>query len=241
MRAGLFAAVAVVSLMPFTAQASLIYDLRSGGSAATTSGTGYNRAYSFDVGSVGMTMSAWATTGSGGRLQSAQAQRFDSGVGVCNRREGLNCGTGSHQVDNSNGGDFLLFSFDSAVEFKSIVIDPYGVWDRDVTYFVAELDSVGSLAGLTLSALAAQWDTSSVHVFNGIGIGPLTLNLAATGKHLLFGAYSGSGNILPDSFKVRSLTVEKVAQVPEPGSFALLGTALAGLGLGLRRARSRKA
>lgn len=243
MRKYMFGVVAaVIAMQPAFALADYVYDLRSNGSAASATGSGYNKQHNFASGPVGMTMSGWATTGRGNTLQSAQANRYETGVGVCNRLEGLDCGVLSHQVDNSLGVDFLLFSFEQAVELISVTINPYLISDRDVTFVIAEVSDPGSLSGKTLGNLAALWSTTIEREDYPLGVGPLEVALGnVTGRHLLFGAQFGDGFLdLTDAFKVTSLTYNAggpPAEVSEPATFGLFGAMLGGMGLAARRRR----
>ncbi|QJE94726.1 PEP-CTERM sorting domain-containing protein [Luteolibacter luteus] len=108
----------------------------------------------FADGALGMSITSWGHTH--GRkndsFESGKSIIYPTGVGVTNRDEGMR--VPEHQIDNGRGNDWVLIVFDSAVTDVKIEVDPYGVWDRDVTYYTANLSRDVDLSGLTYSDLA---------------------------------------------------------------------------------------
>jgi len=154
------------------------------------------------------------------------------GLASCNNTgEGANCDNPEHQVDNNGSYDFVLFVFNSAMDPTSILINPYGTYDRDVTYWVGNLGVNLSTLNLgTLGLGMRMWDDSTA------SDNPRSVDLlGGTGNALLIAArLSGNGadsNI--DRFKIESLSANTA--VPEPATFGMAGLALVGLGLLRRR------
>ncbi len=177
-----------------------------------------------------------------GNFATAQLDQYNSlGLGVCDRFE--TCSNPEHQVDNHGYDDFVLFKFYvsgvlTAVDPASIVINPYGTYDRDVTYYIGNsttnLSTIG-LAGLSSAGFGSRNDDDSTVSGNSrsVSLG------GGNGNELLFGARL-SGNHADDHldyFKIESLTISTVA-TPEPATFGLAGIALLGLGLIRNRRKS---
>jgi hypothetical protein len=177
-----------------------------------------------------------------GNFATAQLDQYNSlGLGVCDRFE--TCSNPEHQVDNHGYDDFVLFKFYvsgvlTAVDPASIVINPYGTYDRDVTYYIGNsttnLSTIG-LAGLSGAGFGGRNDDDSTVSGNSrsVSLG------GGNGNELLFGARL-SGNHADDHldcFKIESLTISTVA-TPEPATFGLAGIALLGLGLIRNRRKS---
>ena len=168
-----------------------------------------------------------------GNFSNAQLNQY-SGLGLasCNQTEGAGCGDPVHQVDNQSSFDFVLFKFNFTADPTNVVINPYGTYDRDVTYWVG--DNSAALTTLNLAGLGmgARMDDDSTVSTNSRSV-PVG---GGTGNALLLAArLSGNnadGNY--DYFKIESLTANTVA-TPEPATFGLAGLALVGLGLIRRR------
>lgn len=214
--------------------ASTVYDLRSGGDPATEMGSGYGNVLDFGD----FTATAWAATGYAGDsndLNDAQIGRFSTGLGSCNRQEGVNCSSPTHQVDNFYRDDFVLFTFDQQQVMEEIVIDPFGRYDRDVTFWIADIAIPPSLYGLDpndLNAGTTVFGTATT-VNNSPSNQPITVALGGgTGNALLFAA-STTGYHDDDRFKIASLTT---TVVPVPPAVWLFGSGLLGL-IGISRRR----
>jgi hypothetical protein len=172
-------------------------------------------------------------------FETAYIQRFSTGLGVCNREEGsisscLNTNA-IHQVDNVGQQDLVLFLFDSAQAMQSLTIDPYGVWDRDVSFWVGNVSSGMTLSSSTFANLGALGFGSQVNSLNSASDAALTISLGGyLGNALLVGGlYPADGTA--DRFKIRSLvTSTGISVVPVPAGAWLLVSAF-GLLAGIRR------
>lgn len=219
-------------------------DFRTGGSPASGSGSGYGNVWTFSQSGTRVAVSGWGNTGGSNKhptFQSAYVGRFSTGLGVCNRDEKsiASCINGGllHQVDNSSEQDLLLFSLDAPMVLQSITIDPYGEWDRDVSWWIGNLATGQGLSGKGFGNLGTLGFGDQVNALNTVGEGPLTINLGnVIGNALLFGAHYPF-NSQVDRFKVRSLNVAPAPTVPVPGAAWLFVSGLAALA-GVRRIRA---
>lgn len=209
-------------------------------SPSASNGSGYGNSMTFG----NVTASAFANTGSGGTLQTAQLLRWNTGLGVCNRAEKKKCDNPEHQVDNSDVIDLVAFFFSETVKFDSVTIRPYGRYDRDVSYWVGTVGNGFSLSGNTYASLegvgfGARTDTYSYPSYN-----PLTIGLNGTGNALLVSASIASNFTGNDRFKISSLNISEVTgpdnptPVPLPAAAWLMMSGLAAYGW---TARKRKA
>jgi hypothetical protein len=207
----------------------------SGGTVGGSSPFGDTRTYTNGIYSV--TASSFSLPGNlSGNFTTAQLNQYNTlGLASCNQGEGAGCGAPEHQVDNHGNFDFVLFKFSTSVDPVSIVINPYGTYDRDVTYWIGNgntnLSSIG-LTGLSGAGFGSRIDDDSTVSGNA-----RTVSLGGgNGNELLLAArLSGNGaDDYLDYFKIESLTVNTA--VPEPASLSLAGLALTTIGL-LRRRR----
>jgi hypothetical protein len=223
-----------------TATAST-WTFASGGDAYASSGSSYGNQITFSQGSETLRVTAWSNTADTplNGFETAYIQRFSTGLGVCNREEGsisscLNTNA-IHQVDNVGQQDLVLFLFDSAQAMQSLTIDPYGVWDRDVSFWVGNVSSGMTLSSSTFANLGALGFGSQVNSLNSASDAALTISLGGyLGNALLVGGlYPADGTA--DRFKIRSLvTSTGISVVPVPAGAWLLVSAF-GLLAGIRR------
>ncbi len=202
--------------------------------------TSFGNTLTFSQGGLTVTTSAWAYTGAAGTtFETAGLGQYSTGLGVSDRSEGLNPGNPSHQVDNVGPDNFVMFSFGaSAVDISSINIDPYGIYDRDVSYWVGNVAPGTDLTGKSYAQLSALGFTQGrFDALSTASENPLAVSIAKTGNTILFGTYvgeppnTGAGSTTDeDRFKIASITAGPVVPpppVPEPTT-ALFGLALMG-------------
>ena len=209
----------------------------SGGTVGGGSPFGDTRTYTSGIYSV--TATAYSLPGNlSGDFTAAQLNQYNGlGLAVCDQSEGAGCGAPEHQVDNHGNIDFVLFTFYvsgvlTSLDPASIVINPYGVYDRDMTYWVGNTGPALSTIGLA-GVFGSRIDDDST-----VSGDARTVTLdGGTGDALLIAARLPGDNAdgYLDYFKIESLTINTVA-TPEPATFGLSGLALIGLGLLRRRA-----
>ncbi len=214
----------------------------SGGTQSGTTPFGNLRTYTSGIYSV--TASAFSLPGDlSGNFTTAQLNQYNTlGLAVCDQAEGANCGNPLHQIDNSGEFDFVLFQFyvngiAASVDPTGIFINPYQVWDKDVTYWVG--DSNGNLSSLALNTLGMGARIDDDDPGSTINTNPRLVSLVGgNGNALLIGARLSGNNADSsiDRFKIESLTIQ-TSSVPEPATFGMIGFALVGLGVLRRRVR----
>ena len=236
--------VSLVSLLSAsTALAATTWDFRTGASgiSQTVVGSAWGNTRTFTIGSDSVAVTAWADDGTVPAMsyRTAHSGQYDTGLGICNRSEAIVAGSLAlcdqdggvrDQVDNVGNNDFMLFVFSSAQTMQSITIDPYGAFDRDVSYWVGNVSGTINLTGLTVANLAGLGFGPQTDSFNGIGDPPLTINLGnVTGNAILFSAVFPP-NANADKFKIQSMvTTPTTNVVPVPAALWLFASALGAL------------
>jgi hypothetical protein len=214
-----------------------------GGSPVQSWGSSYGNVRKFTQSGQVVWTSAWSDTGTGS-LETAFLGRHSSGLGVCNRLEGTVSACVAdgvdHQVDNVSQQDYVLFRFEGPVALQSLVVDPTGSWDRDVSFWVGTVDPLVNLTGVPLANLAGLGFGGRIDVFNSPGESALPVSLGGLiGNAILVSALSPPDGSA-DRFKIRSLTAGPATVVPVPAA-AWLFVSAGGLLAACRRAGARPA
>lgn len=224
------------------AQAATIWSLGTSGSPGTDTGLAIGNVRTFAEGGGSVAVSAWSNTGSpAGSYAAGYLGRYATGLGVCNTAEVGVAGSLAacasdggvrDQVDNVGNHDVVLFVFDTPQVFDSLTIDPYGVFDRDVSYWIGTVAGGFTLAGLTLADLPGAGFGPQSDSFNGIGTEPVTIALGGiAGNAILVGALTPPDSD-PDKFKVAAIGT---SPVPLPATAWLFA-----VGIGVAAARMRR-
>jgi hypothetical protein len=205
----------------------------------------YGNTVSYSSGGVNLGLSGYSTTGSANTLQSGCLDGFGSyGAGVVSRAEdgspSPSCDTGqpNHAADNYGSVDGFLLSFSSAVQLTNIKTG----WvqndsDFSVLYYTGVV--APAMNSSLTNMLSSGW--SLLQNVNGGSSGytdySLASNASTVSSYWYISSYSSSfGGQLDsgdDYFKLKSVSAERA--VPEPGTLALLGLGLAGIGFARRR------
>jgi hypothetical protein len=216
------------------------------GSQGEATGTGsYGNTRTFTAGGVTMSATAWGYTygSSDTRFETAALGRWSTGLGSCNRSEGTgsNCSSPQeHQVDNVGADDWVLFVFSAPVDITSVRIDPYGNYDRDVSYWTGNVTGPLNLTGVSYAGLSALGFGSRVDSSASASDAPRDVAIPPVGTFvnaLLFGGQLNSDQ--DDFFKITSLSVNTRTNVPvpEPSTLILL---CGGLAMVLARGRTSR-
>ncbi len=181
----------------------------------------------FANGAHGFSATSWGYVGrrNNQSFQEGMGVIYSSGIGVTNSTE-RPFQVPEHQLDNAKGNDWVLIVFDAPVEDVDIKVNPYGTWDRDVTYYTANLSGQLDLAGLNYADLAELGFSERTDDLSTRSSEERTLQINGEGggsfNAILIGAMEGNpgkrNNV--DRFKISGIDATFV--VPEPSS-ALLG------------------
>jgi hypothetical protein len=202
---------------------------------------------SYLVGGVQMTATGYSTNETvSGALRGACLNGYGSyGLGVVSLEEDTsttNCssGTGNHAADNSGTTDGFLLSFSQSVQLTNVTTGwVSGDSDFSVLYYTG---GAAPLMNYTLSNMQGNgWNL--LQNVNGGSSGYASYNLSSSASTASTYWYISSNSsafsqnsVGNDYFKLKSVSAEKA--VPEPGTLALLGLGLAGIGFARRRRRA---
>jgi hypothetical protein len=166
---------------------------------------------------------------------------------------GTTCDTSTnpteHQLDNLGSYEFIVFQFANAADLKRAVTNISVVFgnlaqDWDVSYWLGNnngalnanfLQGLNTTTDLTAAGFSARVDVANQSMTPVSGIVTLNINNNTPFNTLIFGTRIEGLDQGEDGFKVRSISFTPTngtgtnEQVPEPGTYAMLGAGLIAL------------
>jgi len=227
-----FAAVLAFALFSSQVQAAE-FSLLSG----TVTPEAYGNSYTATVDGLSLTASAWSTTGKRNAFETAALELAPGfGLGVCNRDEGLNCGTwkNAQALGNKGADDLILFRFSSPVSLNTLSTLQFG-GDSDLSLWAGSgAINLNGMTPDTLGTASLYSNTRNTDTTRSVSLA----SFGGTYDWLAVSARIGQNN---DFAKLQSLMVNPVAQpVPEASTWMtmLAGLGLIGFAVGRRRTRT---
>lgn len=175
-----------------------------------------------------LSVTSWGYTkgSSGYAFEEARGSQYTIGMGVSNADE--TTGSPDHQMDNSGGDDWMLFFFDAMVSSATVTVDPYGTYDRDVTYYTATLDGPVDLSNLSYADLAALGFSARNDSYSTVSGDAREVSITGNGSFnaILFGAWQGEPAAESiDCFKISGVSATYTgggnngnSTIPEPST-----------------------
>jgi len=225
--------ILLLSAVSISLQAATIWDLSAGSTTttATSQGTRFGNELTFTEGMDILTATSWSERGRRERFRRGFLGQYDPGLGVCNRREGRRCprNNSDQPVDNAGEREWVLLILDGFYSFENIVLDISNASDRNVSYWVGNVDPAIDLNRISYSDLPGLGFQAQVDAIVIAGTGSLAISSGAGQTNaILFGA-SRLGRT--DALFINSLQASRVVTsvVPLPAGVWLFSSALFGV------------
>lgn len=220
----------VVSLVVFgmsreAKAAPIEWDFTGSGGIGT-----FGNSLTFTEGGVTATATAWSYETD---FQPSRLGQWSTGLGSCGAGEG-SCSVPAHQVDNIGQHDYVLVQFSAPINPTSVTIDPYGTWDRDVSYWTGNVASSTDLTGKEYSDLGGLGFLTRIDNQGTASSAPRDVPISNPSlvNTLLIGTMLNGGE--NDRYKMTSMS----ANVPIPSTLPLLGVGMLGLAWFQRKRQS---
>jgi hypothetical protein len=245
------AAAFVASAAP---AATFVFDTRSGrDGTASFKDFSANADGKADGYVVNMRATAWQATATrtadSYKIASATLGTFTPGLGVLGPGEGY--GDAEHQIDNSDGVDFVMLRFSESVNLSGIGRTPFfmsGISPSGTTDSDASFKSTAAGAGVawdqTVDLSGFTYKPSTFTALDGSPIASGTNYTSAVNTSVFSTTWLVSAAAFKDNndgFKLSSVSVNFTpAAVPEPATWAMMLVGFGAIGGTLRSRRGRQ-